>query len=1116
MKQDFIHLRLYSAYSLANGAIKIKRIPDLCKSENMPAVAITDKNGMFGALEFSSMCSKNGIQPIVGTCLTLFKNVNTNLLGQKNKETFEILLLAQTEIGYKNLMKLSSKSFFENDNNGYPELDLNKLAEYSDGIIALSGGIKGLIGKPTKEGNRKDAEDNLKFLLNIFGDRLYIEVIRDPIESAVENYTLELAYKYNVPIVATNHVYFESPDMYEAHDALLCIAQGTFISEIDRERSNLNYYFKSQDEMIELFEDLPEAIENTVLIAKRCSFMPKEHAPVLPRITTGSERSDDEQLVFQAHEGLKIRMRQNGIVDEQSIKEYTERLEYELDVILKMGFSSYFLIVSDFICYAKENGIAVGPGRGSGAGSLVAYCIKITNVDPIRFNLIFERFLNPERVSMPDFDTDFCQERRDEVIEYLCEKYGRNRVAHIITFGTLQARAAIRDVGRVLGLPYGLVDKTSKLVPNNPTKPLTLQQAIEVEPALSEAMRADTQIRKLINIALKLEGLYRHASTHAAGIVISNGDVDNIVPLYKDPKSDVPVTQFNMKMVEKAGLVKFDFLGLKTLTTIQKTCELIKSRGVPIDIDMIPLDEEGTFQMIRRLETVGIFQLESNGMRSATKLLQPDRFEDIISLISLYRPGPMDDIPVYAARKHGQEEIVYAHPIIKNILEPTYGVMVYQEQVMQIAQVLAGYTMGQADLLRRAMGKKIASEMAAHRERFITGAKQHGMTEINAGVLFDQIAKFAGYGFNKSHATPYALISYQTAYLKHNYPVEFMTETMNLDRSNVSKLSFFRNELIRLGIKLLPPDIQKSDVLFSVEECDGELAIRYGLGAIKGTSEQAMLQIEKSRASQGDFKNLTDFLLRFDTQVVNKKQLESLICAGAFDSINTNRHQLFEHVVSMVKFKNNSDIEQRSLFDTDFRVFVLDQVENWTLLETLEKELEVIGFYLSDHPLSRYVTALEHLGVTLYSDLYDSLETESALLSGIVLKIVKKISKTGKQFIFIHISDTSGMFEVVAFSEVMNKYRDLLVVGKMLLIKCFIKHDGEMMRITASEIREFNGEEEIVIKIRSAEHLQKIYNLINQLEFGDMKIVLLINERKIILDKCYRVTDRDRHILGSL
>lgn len=1112
MKQEFIHLRLYSAYSLAKGAIRVKRIPDLCKMYNMPAIAITDQNNMFGALEFSTTCKSNGVQPIAGICLTIYRNIKKNFLDSNNKQRFQILLLAQTEEGYKNLMKLSSKAFMDSEDSSSPEVPLDVLSEYSQGIIALSGGINGMIGQPLLNNNYAAAAENLVFLQKTFPNRLYIEIIRDSIERKVEEDTLKLAYEHNIPIVATNHVYFESPDMQDAHDALLCIEQGAFVSEIDRIRSNPNYYFKSQDEMKELFKDIPEAIHNTIQIAKRCSFMPSEKPPMLPRITSDDGRTDDEKLITESHAGLKKRLHENQIPDNEH-STYIERLEYELDVIIKMGFSSYFLIVSDFICYAKEHNIAVGPGRGSGAGSLVAYSIKITNVDPIKFHLIFERFLNPERVSMPDFDTDFCQERRDEVIEYVCEKYGRNRVAHIIAFGTLQPRAVIRDVGRVLGLPYGLVDKTSKLIPNNPNKPLTLQQAIDVDPALQDAIKSDQTIRKLLNIALKLEGLYRHASTHAAGIVISNGDIDTIVPLYKDPRSEIPVTQFNMKMVEKAGLVKFDFLGLKTLTTIQKACELIEARGIKIDIDKIPLEDPETFKMICNLETVGVFQLESSGMRNATKQLLPDRFEDIVSLISLYRPGPMDDIPTYAARKHGKEPITYAHPLIKKILEPTYGVMVYQEQVMQIAQVLAGYSMGQADLLRRAMGKKIASEMDAHKQRFVAGAMEHGMKEHDANLLFDQIAKFAGYGFNKSHATPYALVSYQTAYLKRHYPVEFMTATMNLDRGNTSKLSFFKNELSRLRIKLLPPDIQKSKSLFSVEKLeDGELAIRYGLSAIKGTSEHAMNNIEASIKEKGEFKSLTDFLLRFDSQVVNKKQLESLICSGAFDSINPNRREMFENVPAMVHFMNATKTSQASLFQDEISQFSIVKTEHWELLEKLQHELDTIGFYLSDHPLANYDNDISSLGITHYSDLCDSLDVEFATLCGIVLKVVKKISKTGKQFVFIHMSDTSGMFEVVAFSEAMNKYRELLVVGKILVVKSFVKNDGDMMRITASEISEFSHDI-ITVKITSKGRLNEVHKILEDAASGDTTVILMIGRQKVSLQRKYRISEENKKAL---
>lgn len=1115
MAQEFIHLRLYSAYSLAKGAIPIKKVPDICRRYNMPAVAVTDIGNMFGALEFSIACRGNGIQPIIGTVLTVYTRPARVTLDGPSKHRFQVLLLAQTEVGYKNLMKLSSDSFLKSEDCSEPEVPLISLAQHSDGIIALSGGIKGPIGAPLDANDEATAEKNLLFLKKTYGDRFYIEIIRDSVERQVEEQTLDLARRHNIPIVATNHVYFTNPDMEEAHDALLCIQQGTFVAELDRMRSNPNYYFKSQNEMKEIFSDLPEAIKNTIVIAKRCSFIPTEKKPMLPHMTFADGVNVDDKLRQKAQVGLRTRLEENGIPEEKH-QEYQNRIEYELDVIIKMGFASYFLIVADFIGYAKDHDIAVGPGRGSGAGSLVAYCIRITDVDPIRFRLIFERFLNPERVSMPDFDTDFCQERRDEVIDYVCRKYGASRVAHIITFGTLQARAVIRDVGRVLGLPYGLVDKTSKLVPNNPSKPLTLQEAINVDQALQNAIRSDPQIRLLIGLALKLEGLYRHASTHAAGIVISSTDIENVVPMYKDQRSDVPVTQFNMKMVEKAGLVKFDFLGLKTLTTIQKACELIRHLGKDIDINKIPLDDKKTFQMICNLETVGVFQLESSGMRNATKLLLPDHFEDIISLISLYRPGPMDDIPTYAARKHGTEQISYAHPLIKEILEPTYGVIVYQEQVMLIAQVLAGYSLGQADLLRRAMGKKIQAEMDKHKKRFVTGAMEHGMTENAASALFDQIAKFAGYGFNKSHAAPYALISYQTAYLKCNYPVEFMTATMNMDRGNVSKLSFFRNELSRLGIKLLPPDIQKSDVLFSVEPCEGALAIRYGLGALKGTSEAAMEAIVSERKNGGEFRDLSNFLARFDTQVINKKQLESMIFAGAFDSINPNRRELTENVPGMIRFKNSINTNQRSLFGNADEHFSISNVEEWPLIEKLSHELDAIGFYLSDHPLSGHEHQMASLGAVHYTSLFGMMDGEKVTLCGIVLKVVKKISKTGKQFVFIHMSDTSALFEAVAFSEVLNKYRELLEAGRMLLIKCFVRHDADMLRLTVFDVSEFVPEAQVIVKVISKNHLTNIQNNLNSFETGDTAIILSVDGQCVTLPGRYTITETERKMLRAV
>ncbi len=1114
--QEFVHLRLFSSYSLLKGAIKFPTVAELCLKNDMPAVGISDLNNLFGALEFSITLSGKGIQPIIGAVVTISKDKQ---ITQSNKhKTGELLLIAQNESGYKNLLKIVSDSYLKYGNTETPEFPLSMLEKHSDGIIALTGGEKGILGEDIRKGLIDQAKTNLVYLKKIFGDRLYVEIIRDQHEQNIEKTQLELAYEYNIPIVATNNVHFASPDMVEAHDVLLCIKQGKFISENDRERTSEDYYFKSQEEMKELFKDLPEAIENTINIAKRCSFMVREKKPMLPKVDLKEGVTPDDALKQKATGGLKERLKH---VPETEHPKYFERLNYELGVIAKMGFSSYFLIVSDFVQWSVHHHVPVGPGRGSGAGSIVAWSLLITNLDPIKFRLIFERFLNPERISMPDFDIDFCQEKRELTINYVCEKYGRTRVGHIITFGKLQARAVLRDVGRVLEMPYGQVNSICKLVPQNPTNPLSLQQAIDVEPALQDLIKSDEQVARLFDISLKLEGLSRHCSTHAAGIVIANQDLDELVPLYKDPKSDIPVTQFNMKYVEKAGLVKFDFLGLKTLTTIQQTVDLLKNRNIDLDINFIPLDDEKVFKLVNKIETVGVFQLESTGMRDVIRKLKPDRFEDFIALVALYRPGPMDDIPKYVARKHGEEPIVYAHPLVKDILEPTYGVMVYQEQVMQIAQVMAGYSLGQADLLRRAMGKKIKSEMAMQKERFINGCVERGIDKEIADSLFEQINKFAGYGFNKSHATPYALISYQTAYLKAHYPVEFMIALMNLDKGNTDKLSYFKQELDRLHIKLLPPDINKSVSNFSVEKSGDELQIRYGLSAVKGVGEAAVQELIDERNKNGAFYDVSNFLKRSTQKVANKKLLESLICSGAFDEVHNNRRELFMNVQNMINFHDISkNKKQFSLFgNQDDEKLKLKKHNEWSEIEKLNYEFSAIGFYLSSHPMMGFEEELHRIGVIHYSDIIEMGDFEgNIILSGIIVKVVKKISKNGSRFAFIHLSDISGAYEVVAFSDVFSKAFETLEEGKMVIVKASVKQESEMIRITALDINEFKplransnidatSIKSFTIRIRNNTELNNINQMIQNLPSGNTEIKLIISNKKFTLSKKYELSN---------
>src|SRR5450755_1540128 len=788
----FVHLHVHSAYSLLKGSIKIGKLGELAKADRQPALALTDTDNMFGALEFSDKMAGYGIQPIIGCELAVdFGDQDPSARNALAAGPARIVLLAARERGYRSLMRLNSRAFLETPIHQAPHIKFEWLEGDAEDLIALTGGPEGPISLAIIADHAALAASRCDRLARLFGDRLYIELQRHGIdkERRAEAGLIDLAYAKGFPLVATNEPYFATADDYEAHDALLCIAGGRLIAETDRDQLTPDHRFKTRAEMAVLFADVPEALASTIEIAERCSFRPVTRKPILPRFTVGAgasavaaESDEAAELRRQAEEGLSHRLKVHGLSKGTSEEDYRARLAFEIDVITRMNYAGYFLIVADFIKWAKAEGIPVGPGRGSGAGSLVAWALTITDLDPIRFGLLFERFLNPERVSMPDFDIDFCQDRRGEVIDYVQQRYGRDQVAQIITFGTLQARGVLRDVGRVLQMPYGQVDKLTKLVPQNPAAPVTLAAAIASEPKLQAFRDEDPVVARAFDIAQRLEGLTRHASTHAAGIVIADRTLSELVPLYRDPKSDMPVTQFNMKWVEQAGLVKFDFLGLKTLTVLQTAVALVARRGIEIDLTAIPLDDKKTYDLLARAEAVGVFQLESAGMRRALLDMRPDRFEDIIALVALYRPGPMANIPTYCARKHGMEQPDYIHPKLELVLKETFGVIVYQEQVMQAAQILAGFTLGQADLLRRAMGKKIRKEMQAQRAIFVEGAIKNGIERYQADSIFDLLERFAEYGFNKSHAAAYALVAYQTAYLKAHYPVEFFAASMTLDR----------------------------------------------------------------------------------------------------------------------------------------------------------------------------------------------------------------------------------------------------------------------------------------------------------------------------------------------
>ncbi|MDG1995496.1 MAG: DNA polymerase III subunit alpha, partial [Emcibacteraceae bacterium] len=979
--KQFIHLRVHSAYSLAEGAIQVKELAKQCVGNKMPAVAVTDTNNMFGALDVSLNLPPQGIQPIIGCTLAIRHDAGGDNLNQRTPEPGWIVLLAQTQIGYENLMVLVSKAHLDSDPSETPQISMDDLSGYTGDLICLTGGVNGPVGKYLQDNEPQKADDCLTYLSSIFAGRLYMELSRHglTLQDQLEGPFIDLAYKYDIPLVATNQVFFPKRKMYEAHDALLCIADGNYVEQTDRRKETPEHYFKSTAEMVELFKDIPEAIDNTVVIAQRCAFKVPTIDPILPNFTIEEGMDESESLRKVSNEGLEERLVAHVYGDEKDeakraeiAKPYYERLEYELGIIIKMEFPGYFLIVMDFIQWSKDQDIPVGPGRGSGAGSVVAWALKITDLDPLKFGLLFERFLNPERVSMPDFDIDFCQDKRELVIKYVQDKYGHDQVAQIITFGKLQARAVVRDVGRVLQVPYGQVDRLSKLIPSNPANPMTLPEAIESEKKLREEIANDPNTKRLITIALQLEGLFRHASTHAAGVVIGDRPLDQLVPLYRDPRSDMPVTQYNMKFVEQAGLVKFDFLGLKTLTVLKKAIEFIADRDIDINLEQIPFDDTPSFELLCKGDTVGVFQLESSGMQSVLMNLKPDMFEDIIAVVALYRPGPMDNIPRYISCKHGEEEPDYLHPLLEEILTETYGVIIYQEQVMQIAQILADYSLGDADLLRRAMGKKIAAEMDKQRERFQDGADKKGVEAKQAAGIFDQVAKFAGYGFNKSHAAAYALVSYHTAYLKANFTVEFMAAIMTLDLTNTDKLQIFKQELNNLKVPILPPDINKSQVEFTAEVIEGETdedniggfmsdgklrGVRYALAGLKNVGAAAMESLIEERTTNGDFKDIDDFCSRVDTRQINKRALENLIKAGAFDSFNPNRAQLYLGVEMMLREMNLATQERNSnqvnLFgdQVEENNIVLPEANNWDLIEKLKGEQEAVGFYLSAHPL---------------------------------------------------------------------------------------------------------------------------------------------------------------------
>ncbi|HEX2655392.1 MAG TPA: DNA polymerase III subunit alpha [Xanthobacteraceae bacterium] len=1101
----FVHLHVHSSYSLLEGALTIARLAKLAKADRQPALALTDTDNMFGALEFSDKLAGEGIQPIIGCTLAIDFGDQTSAPRHPgaNIRIPRLVLLATREAGYRSLARLTSRAFLETPAHESPHLKLSFLQDATEGLIALTCGPSGALDLAIADGQPELAALRCDALTNLFGDRLYIELQRHGTEAEriSEPVLLDLAYAKGIPLVATNEPFFATRDDHEAHDALICIAEGRLIAEGDRRQLTSEHYFKSRAEMAVLFADLPEALASTVEIAERSAYRPVMRKPILPRFSVGSEPVDEAaELRNRAEAGLTRRFASHGVAPGETEASYRERLEFELGVIERMKYPGYFLIVADFIQWAKGQGIPVGPGRGSGAGSLVAYALTITDLDPIRFGLLFERFLNPERVSMPDFDIDFCQDRRDEVINYVQERYGSDQVAQIITFGTLQARGVLRDVGRVLEMPYGQVDKLCKLVPQNPAAPVTLSRAIEDEPRLQAARDSEPVVKRAFEIAQKLEGLHRHASTHAAGIVIGDRPLSELVPLYRDPKSNLPVTQFNMKWVEQAGLVKFDFLGLKTLTVLDTAVKLVARRGIEIDLSSIPFDNKQSYEMLTRGDTVGIFQLESQGMRRALVDMRPDRFEDIIAIVALYRPGPMANIPTYCSRKHGMEKPDYIHPKLEAILKETFGVIIYQEQVMQIAQVLAGYSLGEADLLRRAMGKKIRKEMEQQRDRFVSGAVERGVEREQAEAIFELLARFADYGFNKSHAAAYALVAYQTAYMKANYPVEFLAASMTYDMSNTDKLAEFRAEAQRLGHKVEPPSINRSGVTFDVE---GN-TIYYALAALKGVGAQAVESIVLARGDR-PFANLTDFANRINPKGINKRVLESLATAGSFDALEPNRARVHAGIdvilASAQRQHESTTLGQNELFGGagGQETLRLPAVEPWLPAERLQKEYDAVGFFLSGHPLDDYATTLKRLRVQSWSEFARAVKggASAGRVAATIVSRMERRTKTGNKMGIVGLSDPSGHYEAVIFQEGLQQYRDLLEPGKAVLLLLGAELQGEDVRARIQTVEPLDAAAEklqrgLRVFVRTEAPIEGVAKRLEPKGDGEVSMILIV------------------------
>ncbi len=1024
MSGPYVPLRVFSCFTMLEGAIEPKAIAKHAARLGFPAAALVDRNGLYAAMPFGDACFAEGVQPIIGALLGVARPAEIGPAGMLDW----LVLLAQDEAGYDNLCKLVSAAHLDRPITEEPHVALDALDGQTDGLIALSAGGEGALARLFADGQDDKAKAYASRLKALFPDRLYIEISRrgDAVEEASEARLIDLAFALELPLVATNPAHYAEPDFHAAHDAMLCIAASTYIDHGDRKTSSPDAWLKPAPAMVELFADLPEAIANTGVVAQRCAVAAPQRRPILPRLSD----DEDETLRREAQAGLEERLARLVNASEERHKIYRDRLDFEIDVITRMGFAGYFLIVADFIKWAKSNDIPVGPGRGSGAGSIVAWSLLITDLDPIALGLLFERFLNPERVSMPDFDIDFCETNRDKVITYVQSKYGRDRVAQIITFGRLKARAVLKDTGRVLQMSYGQVDRLAKLIPNHPTEPWDLKRALNGVGELEREYRSDEGVRRLLDLAMKLEGLPRHSSTHAAGVVIGDRPLNELVPLYRDPRSDMPVTQFDMKYVEAAGLVKFDFLGLKTLSVLKEGQRLLRQQGVEVDYTTLPWDDPKIYELLQRGDTVGVFQLESEGMRRTLAGVRPTAFGDIIALVSLYRPGPMDNIPLFGDRKNGRAALAYPHPMLEKVLAETYGIFVYQEQVMEAAQVLAGYSLGEADLLRRAMGKKIQSEMNEQRARFVDGAGANDIAPAKANELFDLIDKFAGYGFNKSHAAAYALVAYHTAWLKAHHPAIFFAASMSFDMTQTDKLALFVEDIRRSGVECLAPDVNHSKAAFSVEEGPTGLGVRYALGALKGVGEKAMESLVAEREANGPFQSLDDFAARIDPKLLNRRQLESLAAAGAFDALVPNRaavHAAAETILAHAASAHDQRTSgQHGLFggpaDADVAAIRMPREAHWSLAERMAGERDAFGFYFSAHPVDAQRHLLAAHKVRSFAEL-GALPApadggrSSTMMAGLVESTRWRTSAKGRRYMMATISDSSGQYEATVFDD---------------------------------------------------------------------------------------------------